>query len=144
MKIKIFILCSIVFFACKKSENMSRTGQLLKGNHELRKFKITSEEGYRWSASYFIIAGSGSGSNYSDTKASFSWKLNNGEYAISEIELGKIRIKIDSTVCNPYVKFNWQESSISDLEYIFSRKLNYMVITCTEDDYPINIDLTKL
>ena len=140
----IYVLLLTVFIACKKEKSTSRTGKILEGKHKLRRFKTSTEEGYRWSASYFLISGGASGETYKDTKASFSWEMNTGEYAISEIELGKIRIKIDSTVTEPYITFNWSRDRSSDIEYIFKWRLNYMLITCKEEDYLINIDLTQL
>jgi len=143
--ILIYTLLLTIFSSCEVEQGTSKLGNILEGKHELRRFKTVTEEGQRWSASYFIIAGGGSGGTYKNTKASFSWKMNTGEYAISELELGKIRVKIDSTVTTPYVIFNWQRCPQSHpLGTYFIHYVNYMVICCKEEDYPININITDL
>ena len=88
-RLSIFILVLSVLVSCRQEEFVSKTGRILEGKHELRRFKISTKEGYTWSASYFLIAGSGGGRTYKDSKASFSWKMNTGEYAISEIEVSE-------------------------------------------------------
>ena len=40
-----YILFIILFASCTQED---KTGELLKGNHELRRFKVTTEEGYKW------------------------------------------------------------------------------------------------
>ena len=70
--------------------------------------------------------------------------MNTGEYAISEIDIGKVRVRIDSTVTNPYVEFNWCRGNYTNLEDIFYFKVNYMVVVCKEEDYPANINIDSL
>lgn len=140
----ILILTIILLVSCDGKSYESPVNNILTGEHELRRFKIATKEGYSWSESYFLLGGGGSGRTYKETKVSFSWKMNTGEYAISEIEIGKIRVRIDSTAIKPYIKFNWRASQNTDLEYLFLYKVNYMVITCREEDYPININLHDL
>ena len=106
------------------------TGKILRGNHELRKFKTVTEEGFRMSGSYFLIAGGMSGGTYKNNKVAFSFQLPDSTYAMSELRLGVIRVKIDSTITRPYVTFNWDRSSSKNLEYIMSYDVNYMVVHC--------------
>lgn len=136
------LLLLILLASCKEQPN--KVDEILKGNHELRKFKTITQEGYSWNAGYFLIAGKGSGSSYKDIKASFSWKMNTGEYEISEIELSKIRVRIDNTVTTPYITFNWDYGRITNLEHILLSYVNYITITCKEEDYPVNIKITDL
>lgn len=140
----IIILTSLTIISCKRTEKESATGEILKGDHELRRFKTTTKDESSFSGSYFLIAASTSGKTTKNTKATFTWLMNNGEYAISEIELQKIRIRIDSTADIPYVKFHWIGSNSKNLKHIFSYYVNYMVIVCKEEDYPMEIDLDNL
>lgn len=140
-------ILAIIMMSCgggESQEKQSGNGEIFKGNHELRRFKVKTEKGERWHRSYFLIAGSASGETYQNTNISFSWKMNTGEYAISEIDLARVRIKIDSTVKTPYVKFHWDRGDGKNLEYEMKYNINYMVIVCREEDYPIEINLSEL
>lgn len=138
------ILCSIT--SCGNVESQkSYTEQLFEGKHELRKFNVTTETGERWSASYFLIGGGGSGSTYSNTKITFAWKLHSGEYALSELQRSKIRVRIDSTIKKPYITFRWSKSAHEEnLEYLMSYKVNYIVVHCREEDFPSEVNIKEL
>ena len=141
------LVLSTLVFSCQPTESTNTSIPALEGKHELRRFKTTTESGERWSAGYFLIAGSAHGETYSNTKASFSWKMNTGEYAISEIELSRIRVRIDDSVSKPYVTFEYTKRKsyyYTRLEHLMESYVEYMVITCKEEDYPINIKLTEL
>lgn len=143
---KLYVLSLLLLLAScgKKHEKHSKANAILKGNHELRRFKVATKDGYRWSAGYFILAGSAHGETYNSTDAAFSWKLNTGEYAISQININRIRVLIDNNVDIPYVKFNWSRSNTSHLQILMSDYVNYMVVVCKEEDYPVNINLNEL
>jgi len=139
--------CLVLFStlqSCVPLERKDNNSEILRGKHELRRLKVSSNEKSEWSAGYFLFAGSASGKTYKETKVSFSWKMNTGEYAISEIEVGNIRVRIDSTVIKPYVTFNWDKSRVRDLHFIFDYDINYMTIVCREEDYPINVNIDQL
>ncbi len=138
------LLCLLVLFGVVDARD--DVAPLLRGNHELRSFNVKTKTSNEWSASYFLVLGGASGSTTTETYIRFAWKNNNDEYVISNISINKIRIKIDNTIDKPYVKFRWKSAylSHSDMEYIIRCKVIYMVVVCKEEDYPINIDLSKL
>lgn len=122
----------------------SNVGEILKGNHELRRFNTLTKDGTITHGSFFLIGGSATSNTYSEIIATFSWKTNTGEYAISELPIKNIRVKIDPNVINPYIKFNWNKGNSKNIHYIMKWNVNYMVIVCREEDYPININLDGL
>ena len=123
----------------------SKTELIFEGQHELRKFNVKTEEGTRWSASYFLIGGGGSGYSYTDTKVTFAWKMNTGEYALSELRMAKIRVKIDSTIQNPYITFRWSATRHErTLEHLMSSNVNYIVVHCKEEDFPSDVNISEL
>jgi len=134
--------------SCGNTEpKKSYTEQLFEGKHELRKFNVTTETGERWSGSYFLIGGGASGSTYSNTKITFAWKLHSGEYALSELERSKIRVRIDSTIKKPYITFRWSKPRGNEektLEYLMSGYVNYIVVHCREEDFPTEVNIKEL
>ena len=79
--------------------------------------------------------------------ATFSWESNNNSYIISELPVRKIQVKIDSTIINPYISFNWDPTNcncnIKNINDKFYR-VNYITIYCKEEDFPYNIQLSEL
>ena len=139
---KLLILIVALVVSCKPVD-CDKSSEIFRGNHKLRKFKVKSEKYSGWSASYFIIGGHASGSSGEKRMVSFCWLMNNGEYAMSEIEPYKIRLKIDSTITEPYVKFRWFHSHSTDVSFITER-VNYMVVCCKEEDFPAEINISEL
>lgn len=118
----------------------------LKGNHELRAFNVKSSNVSEWSVSYFLIAGGGSGKEYIETTVTFAWQANTGEYILSKFPISKIRVKIDDTIEHPYITFNYINgvSSIDDIEWVMDYYVNYIVVHCKGEDYPISINIDQL
>ena len=144
-KLITILILYISLISCEHREKSeSNTGKILKNKHELRKLKATNVTNTYFTASYFLIAGSSSGGTYTTNTITFSWKMNTGEYAISEFPISKIRIKIDNSVITPFINFRWSPSYIDDLDYIMKRKVQYILITCKEEDYPVDINLITL
>lgn len=120
--------------------------QTFSGNHELRKLKVNKETNSEWNASYFLIGGSASGKTLSDTKVSFSWKLNNNEYIISDIRLNKIRLVLDDSVKNPYIKFKYKNTNvdIDNIQLVIDYYIDYVVVHCKESDFPVELNINEL
>jgi hypothetical protein len=120
--------------------------QTFSGNHELRKLKVNKETNSEWNASYFLIGGSASGKTVSDTKVSFSWKLNNNEYIISDIALDKIRLVLDDSVKNPYIKFKYKNTNVNidDIQLVIDYYIDYIVVHCKESDFPVELNINDL
>ena len=69
LSILLLAITIVSLSSCGESiEDTSKNWKFLKGNHELRKFKTVTEEGYRMSGSYFLIAGSVSSGTYKNNK----------------------------------------------------------------------------
>lgn len=77
----------------------------------------------------------------------FSWESNNNSYIISELPVTKIQVKIDSTIINPYISFNWNTRNwVSNIKNINDKfyTVNYITVYCKEEDFPYDIQLSKL
>jgi len=143
----VFIVIMILF-SCNSNQmvNESQLSSYLKGNHELRRFKTIEKQESNLSGEFFLIGGTINGKTTTETLISFSWKLNSGEYCITELPLSKIRIHIDSTIITPYVKFKWAgaDLNIDDIQFILDKYVKYMIVYCKEEDFPYSINLKSL
>ena len=115
------------------------------GHHELRKFKIFSSTESKISGTYFLIAGSVSGGSKTQNNVTFSWKMDNGDYIISEMPLTQIKIRIDDNIKKPYVTFEMRECYLyacvsKDLGRMWYW-VEYVVVNCSESDYQYDINL---
>lgn len=149
LNILVFATILLSLFHCtrERTPRVSKTDKILRGKHKLRRFKVTTETRSQWSGSYFFIVGNASGKSYQERKVAFSWLNNKGEYIISEIPLDKIRVKVDSTVINPYVEFNWESypnHGDTYMNWIMEDNVNYIVVHCKEEDYPVEIRIDEL
>ena len=142
------VLISVSIFSCNtenSEEKVSPVGKLLEGKHVLRKFKTTTEEGYKMNGSYFLFAGSVNGGTFKDSKVAFSFQLPDSTFAMAEIDFVKIRVRIDNTINQPYVTFRWQSGIYNySLDYIMRRHVDYMVVHCKEEDFPYEVNITDL
>ena len=144
------LMISCILSGCEKEDD--RTRQQFKyryktfaGQHELRKFKIFSSTESKISGIYFLIAGSVSGESKTQTNVTFSWKMDNGDYIISEMPLTQIKIRIDDNIKKPYVTFEMRECHLyacvsKDLDAMWCW-VEYVVVNCSESDYQYDINL---
>lgn len=131
----------------EKERGPSPTEKLLGGTHELRKLNVTDKYTATMHGSYFLIGGSISAKGEQKTMCMFSFKLNDGDYALAELPVNKIRVRFDSTVTVPYVKFKWGgvwATSTYQLDELMRSYIQYMVLVCREEDYPKDINIDKL
>lgn len=148
MKTKNFLylcLCLLAISCSKKEEQEeSQASIMLKGNHELRKMKdfvgVTSSS----SASFFLIMGDQSQESKTEVCVKFSWKMNDGTYAISSLPIEKFRIKLDSTATTPSIKFRWiryDSNHIAQTQELMDGYVCYAVLIIREEDWPTEIKL---
>lgn len=136
-----------VMFSCtmpdpKDLQVESPAGEMLNGEHVLRRFNVSSKTEQNIKGSYFLIAGQVESNTISKYTATFAWKTHDDTYITTELPLSKIRVKIDSTANQPYVKFRWRpcNCTLNDINNSNSIIL-YMVVHCKEEDYPLEINL---
>jgi hypothetical protein len=136
---------SFLFVGCGPKYS-GKNDILFRGTHELKKFNVKTDKSSNWRAGYFLIAGAASGRTSEKTVVSFSWQMWSGEYVMSQMDWDKCRVKIDSTVQVPYIKFHWvpNDYAPNDISYHISANVNYMVIHCKEEDFPTDINITEL
>lgn len=122
-------------------EEESAAGQILKGEHKLRKMFPSSKATARIAGSYFLFAGNLSSTQSIQTVVTFAWPLKDGTYAISSLPLEKIRVKFDEVIESPTIQFKWTYCSSSQIDYIMANAVLYAVITVQESDWPTQIYL---
>lgn len=143
----LFPVLLITLFSCENNyvPEDSAVGKILRGKHELRKFKTVTEEGFKMSGSYFLFAGGMSGGTYKDNKVAFSFLLPDSTYAMAELKFSDIRVKVDSNIKKPYVTFHWDRGGNStDMDFVMRVYVNYMVVHCKEEDFPYEVNITDL
>ncbi len=122
---------------------------LLSGEHSLRKLTEIRNEKNSWSVSggFFGFAGGiyGGGASYSETKIIFSWLMNNGKYALSEVPFAKVFVNIDEKIGIPNVQFEWKDTNNYYEWYEVNDAMRYMVvavtINCHPDHWPHEIQM---
>ena len=148
MRYLVLGLITLMLFSCRseRDENgdMSKTGELLQGEHLLRRFKVKTTTEKRWSGSYFLIGGGASGGTYTHTEVSFSFQLPDSTYAMATQHLKDIRIKLDSNINVPYVTFRWEHDDSEDIGIIMKHNVLYMVVHCKEEDFPMDVQIDQL
>lgn len=110
----------------EKKENLSNTGKILTGEHELKLmiYEVTDNDIERY---YFL--------NTPEGLVYFKWKMNDGTIAISKLPLDKIRIKHDN-ITTPTIKFKWKRCRCdNDLSLIMKEAVIYAVINCEEEHW---------
>ncbi len=148
MKHILFGLIALMLFSCgprePQEETFSATGEILKGEHLLRRFKVKTTTEERWSGSYFLIGGSAGGGTFTNTKVSFSFQLPDSTYAMATLPYQRIRVKLDSNIIEPFVTFRWDRSGSTSIEYIMHYEVQYMVVHCKEEDFPMDVQIDQL
>lgn len=143
--IAIFITFLVIGFMCN-TERESPLSSILSGEHSLRRLKVKNTNHSTLSGEFFIFMGGISGESKIETNVIFSWKDNEGNYIISKLPITKIRLHIDNSIKNPYIKFKWSLNyycNISDMESIFEDNIIYALIYCSENDYPKNLNFNN-
>ncbi len=131
--------------------------------HELRKMfeKDVNSSSSSWSAGFFLFFGGAGGSSKTETvtMVRFAWEDKDGSYIISDLPLKEVRVKISEGTETPTISFHlneaWEEISAHFIWYdtatrkafddspeeFFRAYLSYAEITCSEKDWPENINL---
>lgn len=146
MRKLLVVLLALTMIGCNIEDNirLSNTGELLKGKHILRKFRVKTTKEKRWSGSYFLIGGSAGGGTYTSTDVSFSFQLPDSSYAMATLPFQSIRVKLDSTITKPYVTFKWDRSRTDNIQSIMKWNVKHMVVHCKEEDFPMDVQINQL
>lgn len=113
-------------------EQQSKLGQVLFGDHQLR--RIFTDENDK--ADIFMFS-----TNNGVMTATFSWQMNDGMWAISTLPIDKLRVNFSES-SEPSVKFCWRRSlSVPAMEEIMGSYVSYAVITISERDWPIKLQM---
>lgn len=138
----IFLVFSIFFIGCdQQSMPPSPAERILSGEHELRKMTERMESKSSASGQFFLLWGSYSQSSSTSLNVKFSWKMNDGMYAISSLPIEKFRIQFNEAQQVPTIKFRWTRSRSNQIQDIMETNVLYVVLIIKESDWPTNINL---
>ncbi len=100
--------------------NTEQVQQLFGGEYSLRKLQSDEVESERWEGDgkFFMVMGDFSASGGTETKREMvlSWQLYNEKYTHSRVPYGKVYVKIDDSVEDPYLIFEIDEKQITSEE----------------------------
>lgn len=129
------------------AEHQRIIGEIIGGEHRLRKMSERTNMESKTSGSFFILLGDFRSSTETKVHVKFAWEMNDGTYAISSLPLEKIRIKIDEKAKTPTVQFVWNLGcffgcrNYRDLQYMMDHAVDYAVVTARDLDWPAQVDL---
>lgn len=117
--------------------------------HKLRKFNVKTTTNTSSSGFYFVVIGGYSSRTDENTNVRLYFENCRKEYQFLELPLSYVRIKIDSTVIEPYIVFNNSRSYIYNSEGRCYGNLSYhyvenAIISCRENDFQPDIDINDL
>lgn len=152
----LLILISICLFSCQTIVSKSEFSD----KAELRRFKVETAVNKTSSGYLFFFIGGYSSSEQIENKIKFYAKNKLNEYCLFECKLQNVKIKLDSTVVNAYVKFNYEPNISNNNVYrggtdsltyeniaddlIFQVWSVKAIIVCNPKDFPENINLNQL
>lgn len=145
--VKIIIIFFTILASCVQHGDYSKEYEkVLGGKHKLRKFNVKTENSTVTRGSYFLLMGSYSSRDVSETKVRFYFYNHRNEYQFMEFPLERVNIKLDSTIKEPYVKFHWRELGRTEKEWrtMYERDVTGIVIYCKEEDFQPEININDL
>lgn len=130
----LYTMLSLVFFT--SCETMSNK-KLKSSNLELRQLVQETETTKYSSASFFLIAGGYSQSEYKETKVKVFAKVD-GRYRLIEMPIEYIRINIDNKLSKPNIVIEYEYTSNFTDDEIVSKEFfeKVYVINCPEQYLP--------
>ncbi len=127
---------------CRQPAPVSELGQVLQGEHALRKMGQLVGTTTKSSQCFFLVAYNQNEKKETTVMIKFSWQMNDGNFAISSLPLEKFRFKLDNKTTSPTIKFRWELSSNNpNLQEVMNTKIVYALLTIREDQWPVDIDL---
>ena len=145
MKYLIILLLSTLLISCSPTEEVQKA---MNHRNTLRKLNVSTTT-TKSSSAYFLLIGGGYSSHEStNTTVRFyflNWK---DEYQLMERPLTNVNIKIDSTVTEPYVTFEWsgmESSNVPEMRSdIYEWHVRRATIHCKDSDFQPDININDL
>ena len=133
-KFALLLMLAVALSSCdegrKQVDKSCDCERAFSGKHELA---LQNDPTVADSGSYMIIA-----NNF----AKYMWKSWDSTYIISTIPVGNVRVQIDETVTQPYVKYRWVScNSVADIQRTISTNVVYIVIVCSSEDCPAQLGI---
>lgn len=128
-----FVLMIVLTACCDTPPSPAQA--VFEGDHDIRQMKseVTKTP---MRGSFFLFSGDITGGGTVLT-VTFAWE-SQGQYLITTLPLEKVRIKLRENK-SPSVSFRWRPAYVTD--FTPSDLIIYAVITCSPEDWPVNITL---
>ena len=121
----IIIAAAAIVYGCENSEPCTSCECTFQGEHKLMCIKSDSASA---DCQYMVVFGD---------KVRYMWQMNDTLYAMSVINVGKVRVKIDEGVIEPYIKYRWISCmSVGDLQSRINNRVVYVMLVCSTEDCP--------
>lgn len=141
----VYVSIFVCIMGCEDVPVPDKVGEVLRGEHRLRKLTESRDSQSKVSASFFLFFGNFNRNNSSDASIKFAIQLKDSSYAICSLPLEKIRIKFNELDTLPVMKFRWIPSPGGTREFqideIMSNYVRYAVISVRQSDWPIQVSL---
>jgi len=147
------ISCVVIVSGCDlEPQTKTELGQdtilnkMLEGEHQLIKMINHNGSHSRAAGAFFLIAGGFISKGKSGIKVTFSWRMDDGTYAISSLPIEKIRMQLVESISTPTIRFHWKNPFIHYAEEpepqeVMDSYVKRAVITCKPEDWPTNVQL---
>lgn len=159
----IFAIGILFFTSCTNFNTQMIWEKNFHGKHELKRMSVFNQTTKQTVGSFFLVVGSVTSTETTNSTIRFCWKHPDGSYVFSEVGFNKIKIRITNTD-NPYIEFklkdeiaypgfvNGKGDKISKREYLYYMSIeggvdwwvDYITIYCKESDFPTDVNLTTL
>jgi len=111
---------------------------LYQGTHILHQIGGFKSVDSNMHGTFFLIVGGISGESTTNTKVSFAWLGNDGQYRFTTLPIEMIHIKIDENISAPTVNFRWGSGGFAYDGII------YALITVRVTDWPTTINIPNV
>ena len=134
------VICCLA--TCQATLAGSPAEGVLAGDHQLRKLGRVSTNAVSVCDGYAWMEPRSDGSQH----FLFCWKASDGNWQVSEIPLGKLRIKAEDVEV-PFIKFRWSSSRSAIPEEIMRDNVIYVLLVCKKEwlfnDPPVQLEVNK-
>lgn len=124
-KLLLIMLAVVWMYGCDEGNKTVTCEDTFKGQHKLM---CITPDSTGADCQYMVVFGD---------KARYMWQTNDTSFAMSVISVGKIRVKLDESVDEPYIKYRWCSCRGSgDLQATIDAYVVYVLLVCSEEDCP--------
>lgn len=124
-KLLLIMLAAAMLYGCGEGNKTVSCEDAFQGQHKLMCIKPDSTEA---DCQYMVVT---------NNQARYMWQTNDTAYVMSVISVGKVRVKLDESVYEPYIKYRWCSCiSAGNLQKAIDENVVYVLLVCSKEDCP--------